>query len=165
MKHVFYALFEDAWAASEALIALKALGVSEADYSVIVHKDAYEVEEGEDLKLVETDMREGLVEGVTLGGLAGAIGAAMIAGPPGLIGAGPLLAALAVGGLAGGVYGGMGSFLYSLGIPDRSLDELAERLRPGGVLVTVEAADDDLEKRIELLFERKGAIAREKHRV
>jgi len=165
MRHVFYALFDSHSRADSAQAALRELGLDEGAVSVMVHEDAYEFSETEGLTLSETDAREGLVEGTVVGGVVGAIGMVALAGPAGLVGAGPLLTALTAGGLAGGIYGGLGSFLYSLGIPDRSLESLAAHLKDGRVLLTVETMDRALEREVELLFEQFGAVEKRKHLV
>ena len=163
MKHVFYALFPDRETGHEALKDLAEAGVPPESYSVIVHKNPYELEDSENLSMSETDASEELVEGVAMGGLAGSLGVALLAIPLGLVGFGPLAAAIALGGWAGGVYGGLGAFLSALDVPDRTLAGLADRLERGELLMTVETQDSDLEAKIELIFERHGAVAREKH--
>ena len=165
MRHVFYALFDSHSQADGALAALRELGLDDGAVSVMIHEDAYEVEETEGLTMIETDAREGLIEGGVLGGVVGAIGMVALAGPAALVGIGPLLAALTTGGLAGGIYGGLGSFLYSLGIPDRSLESLASHLKDGRVLMTVETADRALEREVESIFEQFGAVEKRKHLV
>jgi hypothetical protein len=83
--------------------------------------------------------------GAVLGGIAGlVVGMAGLAipgiGP--VIAAGPLAAALAGAG-AGAVAGGLIGALVNIGVPEDEANYYAEGMRRGGVLVTVNARDED----------------------
>ena len=95
----------------------------------------------------DTKADEGAISGAALGGIAGALlsmlttaGAMAIPGLN-LVVTGPLVAALAslgAGALAGGVVGG----LIGAGIPEHEAKLYEKEIRNGGVLLAVQALDD-----------------------
>jgi uncharacterized membrane protein len=100
----------------------------------------------------------GAASGMLLGGLVGLlIGATTVAAPPvGLVVAGPLAATLAGAGV-GLASGGLLGALIGLGVSEDEAHTYAEGIRRGGVLVTVDAREIDVD-RVERLLAQEGAI-------
>ena len=93
--------------------------------------------------------------GAVLGWLAG-IGSLAIPGVGPLIAAGPIMGALggaAVGGAAGGIIGG----LIGMGIPEDEAKAYDEKVRDGGVMVSVHSDDPSLITRARDIFDSSGA--------
>ena len=92
-----------------------------------------------------------------IGGLLVGLGALVIPGIGPIIAAGPLAVALStltgagVGAVAGGVTGGLLGALIGLGIPEEEAGYYAEGVRRGGVLVTVQAEDQNTDQVMDLL--------------
>lgn len=102
----------------------------------------------------------GMGAGAAIGGIGGlAIGVAGLAipgiGP--IIAAGPLAAALAGAGV-GAVAGGAVGALTNLGVPEDEAGHYAEGVRRGGVLVTVEADDEEDAERAVDVMRAHGAV-------
>lgn len=105
----------------------------------------------------DDDTREGAATGAgigaALGGIAGflvGMGAFLIPGIGPILGAGPLLAALAgagVGAAAGGVIGA----LAKAGVSEDDAERYAEGIRRGGVLVLVYADDTNAEQVVDVM--------------
>ena len=158
MKHMLFALFEEAREAEAALQEVEADETCRGAYSVVMHEDR--LRDG-DVELVETGVRGGMALGALLGAAGGAMLGGLVAGPLGLIGGGPLFAAL-MGGTYGTLYGGLAGTLGGLGGPDEGLKQLADQLEAGKILVSVNIEGIDCEARIEAIFQRHGAL--ESHR-
>lgn len=92
-----------------------------------------------------------------IGGLLVGLGALTIPGIGPVIAAGPLAVALStltgagVGAVAGGVTGGLLGALIGLGIPEEEAGYYAEGVRRGGVLVTVQAEDQNTDQILGIL--------------
>lgn len=92
-----------------------------------------------------------------IGGLLVGLGALTIPGIGPIIAAGPLAVALStltgagVGAVAGGVTGGLLGALVGLGIPEEEAGYYAEGVRRGGVLVTVQADDQNTDQVMDIL--------------
>ncbi len=92
-----------------------------------------------------------------IGGLLVGLGALVIPGIGPIIAAGPLAVALStltgagVGAVAGGVTGGLLGALIGLGIPEEEAGYYAEGVRRGGVLLTVQADDQDTDQVVNVL--------------
>lgn len=97
----------------------------------------------------------GGIIGGTLGLLAG-IGALAIPGLGPFVAAGPLMAALAGIG-SGGTLGGIIGALVGAGIPEYEAKRFENRLKEGGVLLSIRANNDELAKRIKDILQRNGA--------
>jgi len=104
-------------------------------------------------------------EGAAVGGITGLLlGAAamLIPGIGPLVAVGPLSAALAgalTGGVTGAVVGGITSALVDAGVPEDEARYYDERMRSGGVLMTVRA-DDTRCADARMAMERHGADVR-----
>lgn len=92
-----------------------------------------------------------------IGGLLVGLGALTIPGIGPVIAAGPLAVALStltgagVGAVAGGVTGGLLGALIGLGIPEEEAEYYAEGVRRGGVLVTVQANEQNTDQIMDIL--------------
>jgi predicted phage tail protein len=106
-------------------------------------------------------------EGATAGGLTGGIiggvlgllagiGALAIPGMGAFIAAGPLMATLSGIG-AGGTVGGIIGALAGAGIPEYEAKRYENRLKEGGVLLSIRANNDDLAKRWKEILKKQGA--------
>lgn len=167
MKHVVFALFDDKSAAETAIERLMEEDQAHKGHiSLIVHRDAMSRAEFDETiqhsDLDETDAAHGFVLGAWLGAATGAVVGALLAGPFGLFGAGPLVGTLWGAG-TGTVYGMLGAGLAGSGLTDHSLEKLAERIHKGDVLITVRTQDKPTEERIEAILRELGAVIAEKH--
>lgn len=153
-------LFKTRIAAESAVDAIIKRGYTRDDISVLM-SDATKNKEF----AVETGTHA--VDGAGIGGaLGGAVGAALaaiaavgtsIALPGlGLVIAGPIAAALAGAG-AGGATGGLIGALIGAGIPEHRAKVYEAGLRGGGILLGVEAKDNDDADKLEQLLEDIGA--------
>lgn len=97
----------------------------------------------------------GGIIGGALGLLAG-IGALAIPGMGPFIAAGPLMATLSGIG-AGGTLGGIIGALAGAGIPEFEAKRYQNRLKEGGVLLSIRANNDDLAKRWKDVLKKQGA--------
>lgn len=92
-----------------------------------------------------------------IGGLLVGLGALTIPGIGPIIAAGPLAVALStltgagVGAVAGGVTGGLLGALIGLGIPEEEAGYYAEGVRRGGVLLTIQAEDQNTDQVMDIL--------------
>lgn len=105
-----------------------------------------------------TKAPEGAVTGVTTGGLLGGtlgllagIGALAIPGVGPLIAAGPIMATLS-GAAVGATVGGLTGALIGMGIPEYEAKMYEGKIRDGNILLAVQCADHDQQKRVETLF-------------
>lgn len=97
----------------------------------------------------------GGIIGGTLGLLAG-IGALAIPGLGPFVAAGPLMATLAGIG-SGGTLGGVIGALVGAGIPEYEAKRFENRLKEGGILLSVRANNDDFAKRVKDVLQKNGA--------
>jgi hypothetical protein len=106
-------------------------------------------------------------EGATTGGVAGGIiggtlgllvgiGTLAIPGLGPFIAAGPLMTTLAGLG-AGGTVGGIIGALVGAGIPEYEAKRYENRLRQGGILLSIHANTNDLAKHIKEILQKNGA--------
>jgi hypothetical protein len=125
--------------------------------------------ERKNIGLVAQDIRSeservlaGTRKGLAIGTLAGTllavsaivipgVGPAFVAGPVGV-----LLAGASVGGLAGGLIGA----LKSAGVSEKEAHAYTEGVRRGGILVTVNAASEELAARAADIMKRHSGVAR-----
>ncbi len=110
-----------------------------------------------------TKAPEGATTGATTGGLIGGtlgllagIGALAIPGMGPFIAAGPLMATLSGIG-AGGTLGGIIGALIGSGIPEYEAKRYENRLKEGGILLSVRALSDDWADRIKNVMQKYGA--------
>lgn len=97
----------------------------------------------------------GGIIGGTLGLLAG-IGALAIPGLGAFVAAGPIMATLAGIG-SGGALGGIIGALIGAGIPEYEAKRYENRLKEGGILISIRANNDDRAKHIKDILEKNGA--------
>ncbi len=151
VQHV-YAIFEDATQAAKAYEAVQERGCANEHCSAILH------ERHVDESLLPRGERAGS-EGAKQGALvAGSIGAALgglgaLGG--GLVGLGPL-AAVALGGGAMAMYGGLLGGIAGSDEPEKHMRALAAEVEAGRVLVAVETDDAELEVMCEEVFNEHG---------
>ena len=130
-------------------------GIPREDVSVVGHGRAG----GAGLR--EDDDHVGAGEGAAVGGIAGLLlGAAamLIPGIGPVVAVGPLAAALAgavTGGAAGAVVGGVTGALIDAGVDEQTARYYDERLRQGGVLLSVRADATALDT-VRTVLERHG---------
>ena len=154
MDHVT-AVFESRLEADEALSKLEALGVTNNQISVLATDDArsrhFAIQN-------TTKAEEGATVGATLGGLAGAVGAALISAGaiaiPGmnLIVSGYLISAVAGLG-AGAATGGILGALVGLGFPEHEAKLYEEELQSGNILVAVNPTSSEQRKRVKEILD------------
>ncbi len=154
MDHVT-AVFESRIEADEALSKLEALGVTNSQISVLATDDArsrhFAIQN-------TTKAEEGATVGATLGGLAGAVGAALISAGaiaiPGmnLIVSGYLISAVAGLG-AGAATGGILGALVGLGFPEHEAKLYEEELQSGNILVAVNPTSSEQRKRVKEILD------------
>ena len=153
-------LFKTRVAAEAAVDAIIKRGYTRDDISVLM-SDATKNKEF----AVET--RTHAADGAGIGGAVGgavgavlaaiaAVGTSIILPGIGLVVAGPIAAALAGAG-AGGATGGIIGALIGAGIPEHRARVYDAGLRGGGILLGVEAKDDDDADKLERLLEDIGA--------
>jgi len=153
------ALFKSKIAAESAVDALMKRGFSRDDISVLM-SDATRSKEF--ALQTRSHAADGLGIGGAVGGAVGAVLAAIVAVGttlflPGinLVIAGPIAAALAGAG-AGGATGGLIGALIGAGIPEYRAKVYERGIKGGGILIGVEARDDEEVDRIEDLLTELG---------
>jgi len=153
-------LFKTRVAAEAALDAIIKRGYTRDDISVLMSDATKNKEFAVETR---THAADGAGIGGAVGGAVGAVLAAIaavgtaIALPGiGLVVAGPIAAALAGAG-AGGATGGIIGALIGAGIPEHRAKVYDAGLRGGGILLGVEAKDDDDADKLERLLEDIGA--------
>jgi hypothetical protein len=128
-------VFADRAQAEAAIQALQARGFTPADVSLIMNDPVPEAE--------EEAGHEGATTGAAVGGVLGGIGGwligagmLMIPGVGPILAAGPLMAALG-GAVVGASTGGIVGVLTGVGLTEAHAKQLEQRVREGGVVVTV----------------------------
>lgn len=97
----------------------------------------------------------GVIPGGALGWLMG-IGALAIPGCGPFIAAGPIMSALAGAGV-GGTVGGIAGALIGMGIPECNAKRYEDRVKDGGILLSVHSDDSDWTRRAKGILRRTGA--------
>lgn len=146
MTRTVSALFDNYAAASSAVSALEASGISHADISVVAN-NSDNWHKGETAGDAADDAGKGAGIGAAVGGLGGLLtGLGLMAIP----GVGPVVAAgwlvstavgAAAGAVVGGAAGGLIGGLTDAGVPERDAHVYAEGVRRGGTLVTARVED------------------------
>lgn len=138
------ALFDTHAEAERAVSDLRALGVRDADLSVIAHHDGTTTARSGDGEITDEHHRN-VIRGILGGGALGAgLGVAALAIP----GVGPLAAAgaiaasavpeaIGIGAVAGALGGTLNETLTKHGVSKEDAGYYGDRLKTGGVLVTV----------------------------
>ncbi|MBB1387041.1 hypothetical protein H5119_16090 [Pseudoalteromonas sp. SG45-5] len=158
MSTVITGLFENASQATLAIYRLEALGVNEADISIVANnsyaKDDFAVDEG-------TKAAEGGLIGAASGGVLAAIIGGFTAvgsvatGGAGLLVAGPLVAAFAAGGAGAAIGGTFGAAIGAL-IPEHEIKFYEDAIEKGSVLIGVKYNSDN-KNSIEEVLKSAGA--------
>ncbi|MDN3396373.1 MULTISPECIES: general stress protein [unclassified Pseudoalteromonas] len=158
MSTVITGLFDNASQATLAIYRLEALGVSEADISIVANdsytKEDFAVDEG-------TKAAEGGLLGAASGGvLAAIIGGftavgAVASGGAGLLVAGPLVSALAAGGGGAAVGGTLGAAIGAF-IPEHEIKYYEDAIEKGSILVGVKYNSDN-KNSVEEILDNAGA--------
>jgi hypothetical protein len=160
MENAVYCIARDRAQAESIVDRLKNEGFSSNEISVLMAdkqgtKDFADDKETKAPEAAATGAGAGIGLGAVLGWLAG-IGSLAIPGVGPLIAAGPIMGALggaAVGGATGGIIGG----LVGMGIPEEDAKNYDDRVRGGGVMVSVHTDDVGHIIRARDIFEDCGA--------
>ena len=156
MRHVFFALFNDAHEADAAVTELGDLDAGKDRLSVEVHKGGTHLD-SEVLPLGETRGGTRLVQGALMGGLLGAVVGGALLGPAHFLIVGPTSAAFVCGAL-GMVMGGLGGLLTGVSGPDLKLERMVEAMRRGAVVLAVDAEGRWEREQAEQIVKRHGAL-------
>jgi hypothetical protein len=140
-------LFDDYERAAEAVKALREIGITADDISLVANNA---VESDRSLHIAD-DAEAGTAAGAVLGGAGGllvGLGALAIPGI-GPVVAGGWLVSTAIGAVTGAIFGlaagGIVGALTGAGIPEEEAHVYAEGIRRGGALVTARVSDDQVE--------------------
>ncbi|HZT42539.1 MAG TPA: DUF456 domain-containing protein [Chthonomonadaceae bacterium] len=153
MANLITGLFDTEAAAEQAVVALRQIGYSQNEISIIMRDRRAAVDLAD-----ESGVRtmEGVGTGALWGGAFGAIIAALVAGPVGWLVIGPLatvLAGVGAGGIIGGILGG----LIDAGLPPDVMPYYERGLNEGGVVVAVACHPGD-EARVQRILQG-GSVA------
>lgn len=171
MARTVVAIYDELQPANEAVRELIDHGQSRDNISLIVNNASSDygstgtLAEGQTVA-EDTGTGAGIGTGIgaAIGGIGGlliGLGALTIPGIGPVIAAGPLAVALStltgagVGAVAGGVTGGLLGALVGLGIPEEEAEFFAEGVRRGGILVTVQATDQEADQVLNILNRHK----------
>ncbi len=160
MSTIFTGILPTSLAAKQTLNQLELQGIAAEQINVIGSDDAFGHSFG-----IEKDSKaaEGGTIGAATGGIIGAVAAGLAAAGtiviPGinLLIFGPLIAAAAGAGV-GAAVGGLTGALIGLGIPEYEVKHFENQIKEGGVLLAVEARDDDQADRVKDIFEQQNAL-------
>jgi hypothetical protein len=157
------AIFDDEYAAQQAVSALRQAGVSDSDLSIIAQsKGTMTTREGGD-EITDAE-HSSYLRGILGGGALGAgLGVAALAIP----GVGPLAAigaiaatvvpeAMAIGAVAGAAAGTFNEALKDYGVSDDDAAYYGDRMKNGGVLLTANASNIDQSQAQEMLYQHGG---------
>ncbi|WP_294391023.1 hypothetical protein [uncultured Sphingomonas sp.] len=157
------ALFDTHAEAERAVSELRTLGVNDSDLSVIAHHGGTTTARSGDGEITDEHHRN-VIRGILGGGALGAgLGVAALAIP----GVGPLAAAgaiaasavpeaIGIGALIGAIGGSMNEVLTKHGVDEEDARYYGDRLKEGGVLVTVADAGLDGDRVRDVLYRNGG---------
>lgn len=157
------AIFDTHAEAERAVSELRSLGLGDNDLSVIAHHKGTTTARSGEGEITDEDHRN-VLRGVLGGGALGAgLGVAALAIP----GVGPLVAggaiaaaavpeAVGLGALAGAVGGTLNETLTKHGVSEEDADYYSDRIKNGGVVVTVEDTGIDAAEIREVLYRNGG---------
>lgn len=162
-RTVASAIFDDQQEAQQAVAALRQIGVSDRDLSIIAQsKGTMTTREGggEIIDEEHTSYLRGILGG---GALGAGLGVAALAIP----GVGPLAAigaiaatvvpeAMAIGAVAGAAAGTFNEALKDHGVSDEDAAYYGDRMKSGGILVTVNSSDVDQSQVQDRLYQHGG---------
>jgi hypothetical protein len=155
MRHVFFALFEDATEADAARTELGVLDAGTERCHVEVHKGGLN---SEALPIGETKGQSRLVQGALMGGFFGAVVGGALLGPQHLLLAVGPAGAAAVGGTLGLLLGGLGGLLTGVAAPDAKLERMEALMRQGAVVLAVDAEGTWEREQAEQIVRKHGAL-------
>jgi uncharacterized membrane protein len=150
-RHV-YALFDEYDKAAAALDEVQQRGCQGEHCSVLMQQDLLDEEL---LTISETAAKEGAKKGAIVTGTAGAVIAGLTALPGGLLGLGPLVAAM-FGAAWGAAFGGLLGSLAGASSPEKTLRKIEKEVKAGKILVAIETDDDTLEETCSEVFASYG---------
>jgi hypothetical protein len=155
MTKMITATFRDRTASEDAMRRLEAIGIRHDQVSMVVtdetRRNHFKIEE-------DTKADEGAIAGAAAGGIVGTVLSTLtttgIMTIPGMnfVVVGPLVAALAglgAGAIAGGLIGG----LIGAGIPEHEAKLYEDEVKKGGVLLAIEAVNDNQKDRVREILE------------
>jgi hypothetical protein len=155
-----FGIYSSYTSVENAVDALRSAGFRNEDISVLFPESAgtKEFAHQKNTKAPEgatTGAGTGVVLGGAMGWLLG-IGAIAIPGLGPFIAAGPIMAALAGAGV-GGAVGGIAGALIGMGIPEYEAKRYEDRVKDGGILLSVHSDNSDWTKRAKEILKRTGA--------
>lgn len=142
-------LFRDRDSAERAYSTLHERGYSKDDVNLVMSDDTRKRHFGDTETELGSKAAEGAGVGAGIGGAIGAVlagiaamGTTLVLPGLGIVVAGPVAAALAGAG-AGGVTGGLLGALIGAGIPEERVKHYEEGIKSGGIVMGVNARNDD----------------------
>lgn len=157
------AIFDSHAEAERAVSELRSAGINDAELSVIAHHGGTTTTRSGDGEVTDEHHRN-VLRGILGGGALGAgLGVAALAIP----GVGPLAAAgaiaasavpeaMAIGAGVGALGGTLNEVLTKHGVSDEDARYYGDRLKDGGVVVTVSESSGDAERAQEILYRNGG---------
>lgn len=153
MEKTIVGVFNDKEEAELAINDLRALGIGDSDISYVYSSEGTTVTEDAGGHKVGEGAAAGAATGAVIGGIAGLVVAAgVLPGLGALFVAGPLATALglsggaattAAGAMTGAAAGGLVGALAGLGINEEEAKIYEERVKLGGILLTVKTSEPD----------------------
>jgi hypothetical protein len=145
-RNSIFAIFKEEKALERALTILRSQNFRNADISILLEKTNKSPE------AATAGAASGALAGSIFGWLIGA-GTIAISGLGAFIVAGPIMSAIAGAGIAG-TFGGIAGGLIGLGITEYEALEYEEKIKAGGILISIHIDDDIWEKKaVEILLE------------
>ena len=158
-----FGIYSSRTAVENATDALVQAGFPTSDISVLLPESLASSGPKEMGTEKATKAPEGTAAGATAGGVIGGtlgvlagVGLLAIPGLGPFIAAGPIMAGLAGLGV-GGAVGGVTGALIGMGIPEFEAKRYEDRLKKGGILLSVHCDDSSWVKRAKKILERTGA--------
>lgn len=155
MSQTVVGLFHSREQAEEAVRELRNRDFDAGDISLITRGEESENSGEKTMDYEEQNLADGTLTDGVLGGMAGLLagaGALLIPGIGPIIAAGPL-----AGALTGAVTGGIAGGLIDYGIPEDEGDRYEQEIRQGGVMVALEAEDENIAGEVEAVLQENGA--------
>jgi uncharacterized membrane protein len=154
VKKILFALFERRETLNDAMSDLESAGIPRERLQVFMHPD--KVEEA-DLNFRESDAMGGLWRGALIGLVIGMIFGGLVASPLGWVDMRPLPAA-AFAAVLFAIFGALGGAISGAAVPNSDMEEMADNIQDGQVLVSAEVENSETEATVEEIFRRHGAV-------
>lgn len=155
------AIFNDKESARKALIYLRSQGVKPIDMSVLGSEDSIDKDMDMEFESEQTIAEKGAM-GASVGAAVGASAlgltvftASTLTGGAALLGAGPMISALA-GATAGATAGGLIGGFIGIGVPEVEAREIEKKLEEGHVVVGIQAKPEEAERAKKLMDSADG---------